>query len=217
MTYFQQVPYTAIPFSAYYIPLIDAFIFVSTVLIITNGYNLRGFHLLPVRQVGSFSVTFTKIQFCFSVGMAILTILICVALMILHTISDEETTIPLNNYRITWALVYLPTLIYVIYSQHCLYREVCRRTSLIHITSHHPNVDYYNAEQLCREFKLAIFPVKTYEDIHRERPDTTSLSLLRTKLILMQQYRVLYEEVSSCTPHLVTIEKTYLPIRTVQS
>lgn len=209
-----NVSYEALPFSDYYYHIIDVFACFLTVLLVVNVHEIRTFLLLPVRQVGSFSILYTKCSVLLSVALIGLMVLFSVALVILNSISEEKEEAPLvlMQFRMTWALLALPCLIYVAYKQRHIYREVCRRTSLLHVSSRHTNVDYYNAEKLCEEFHLDIFPVKTYEDLYRESPDKTSLSLLHEKLTLAHQHDAFIKEVSSSTLHILAIEKTHKPL-----
>jgi hypothetical protein len=194
----------------------DAFVVLIFLHIILCIRELVSFSFLPTNQLGNFSINrvYARLSIMYTVIFALITSFIAMAIFI-YTQSEHD--VPLHRYLIPSAVISLPILVYIAYRQHLLYIEVCRRASLIYITSQYINIEYYNAERLCDEFNLVVFPIKTYEALYEENPGATSLYTLYKELDTMRRYEAFRKEIITSRPHLLAMVKAHIPPVTVQS
>ncbi len=91
----------------------------------------------------------------------------------------------MNSY--TYQLPLLPMIImtmicigldhYLLPKVDKVYKEICRRSSILFLLRRFDHLTYHNANTFCDEFNLDVFPVTTFERLCRDNPQTTLFDL----------------------------------------
>ena len=190
---------------------IDAFLVLYCVYCVHTIRAIRYHHRVSPQQIEYDTLCDVHLLYTFAVLISIIFVSNVLAMWLLQSHRSD----PLPRHWIPCVLTGLVTLLYILDELRKLDRHVQRCHSLCYIVALHDNVTYYNAEALCDEYALDVFPVKTYQRLYRENP-LTSLHDLAKQLDLSRHYTTLNNELKASHLHMQHIRKSYGPPLPVQ-
>jgi len=178
--------------------------------------EIRAFKALPIDQVGLFTIqdAFLRIArtlFCLLAGCIVACIIYeCVTngINFTGTVGDTQY-FPMGPVWMVHLIGMTLMVIYILYNGRYMYKEIALRTSILYTIQRHPYITFHNARHFCEQFSLGVFPVKIFERLHYEKPDTTLFDL--EKVVRKAQRHVTFmKELGDTNSHLCYIQPVVL-------
>lgn len=174
--------------------------------------EIRAFKALPIDQVGLFTIQdallrIARTLFCLLAG--------CIVTCIIHecgtkginftgTVGDTQY-FPMGPVWMLHLIGMTLMVIYILYNGRYMYKEIALRTSILYTIQRQPYITFHNARHFCEQFSLGVFPVKIFERLHYEKPDTTLFDLEKV-VIKAQRHVTFMKELGDTNSHLRYIE-----------
>ena len=183
--------------------------------IIWYSFNeIRHFKALPADQVGLFTLNGTIYRaFTTWFSFCVTCILGCICYecatkgINITGIVDDTQYFHLGPLYIIIIIFSCTTMMvtYILYNGRYVYKEIALRTSILYTIQRHPYITFHNARHFCKQFSLGVFPVKIFERLHYEKPDTTLFNL--EKVVRKAQRHVTFmKELGDTESHLRYIQ-----------
>lgn len=114
-----------------------------------------------------------------------------------------------------WTRVFIPAVMwglcmacYILYKERTIYKEICRRTSILFLLLRFPHLTDHNAEQFCKDFHLDVFPLQTFERLCLQNPQATLFDL--KKFVNTAQWHAnTIADFKDTNKHLLCIENAF--------
>lgn len=186
-------------------------------ILLDNLKEIRAFKALPIYQVGLFTVQNSifrsgKTLFCLLVECIVACIIYECAtkgINVTGTVGDTQY-FPVGPIWMIHLVGMTLMILYILYNERYVHKEILLRTSILYTIQRHPFITFHNARHFCEQFSLRGFPVKIFERLHHEKPNTTLFDL--EKVVRKAQRHVTFmEELSDTYSHLRYIEQPVLP------
>ena len=181
--------------------------------ILWGSFNeIRQFKALPADQVGLFTLNGTTYRafttwfsFCVTCILGYIYYECATKGINITGIADDTKYLLLGPLYIIVFSCTTIKVIYILYNGRYVYKEIALRTSILYTIQRHPYITFHNARHFCEQFSLRVFPVKIFERLHYENPDTTLFDL--EKVVMKAQRHVTFmKELGDTNSHLRYIE-----------
>lgn len=151
--------------------------------LVGHAYAIRDFYNMPPQQVGGFTLGGSSRRIRYTVVYGVITSICLCVIVVGHVEGFNVTNTPGDTQYISIhgvlleGILSMTMVLYVFYHEHIIYRQIARRTSIIYLTSRYPSITHHNADVFCEHFGLDVFPVKTFERLHYDKPTLTLYDL----------------------------------------